>query len=125
MVMSDVPKGRALAKCFFVDKNGTYTLNQRVGLFRPKESKILEKYFLYLQLNRNPYLLKFDNHQSQTNLRMDEILDCPFYLPPVEIQKQIVTETKEEQKLVVANKKLIEIYKQKIKDRIAKIWGSK
>lgn len=32
MVMSDVPKGRALAKCFLVDKDGKYSLNQRISI---------------------------------------------------------------------------------------------
>ncbi len=44
-------------------------------------------------------------------------------LPPIEIQKQIVSRIENEQKLVNANKELISIFEQKIKDRIAKIWG--
>jgi len=123
MVMSDVPNGRALAKCFLVDKNETYTLNQRIGLFRPKRSEILEKSFLYLQLNRNLYLLKFDDHQSQTNLKMNQILDCPFYLPPLEIQKQIIAKIEEEKKIIEANKELIKLFEQKIKDKISEVWG--
>lgn len=123
MVMSDVPNGRALAKCFQVDKNETYTLNQRIGLFRPKESKLLDTSFLYLQLNRNPYLLRFNNRQSQTNLRMNQILDCPFYLPPLEIQKQIVAKIEEEQKIVEANRKLIALFQQKIEAKIKSIYG--
>jgi len=87
MVMSDVPKGQALAKCFFVDKNDTYTLNQRICTIR---SKKFENKFLYYQLNRNKYFLRFDNGQSQTNLRKNDILDCPLLIPPLETQKQIV-----------------------------------
>ena len=30
MVMSDVPNGRALAKCKLIDKDDKYTLNQRI-----------------------------------------------------------------------------------------------
>lgn len=30
MVMSDVPNGKTLAKCFLIDKDDTYSLNQRV-----------------------------------------------------------------------------------------------
>jgi len=33
MVMSDVPRGKALAKCFLVDAENKYTLNQRNVLF--------------------------------------------------------------------------------------------
>jgi len=45
-----------------------------------------------------------------------------FPLPPLEAQKQIVSKIEEEQKIVEANKKLIEIYKQKTKDVLAKLW---
>lgn len=44
-------------------------------------------------------------------------------IPEIEIQQQIVTRIEQEQQLVNANKQLIEIYEQKIKDRIGKIWG--
>lgn len=43
--------------------------------------------------------------------------------PPVQIQHQIVSQIEKEQELVNANKQLIEIFEQKIKDRIAKVWG--
>ena len=36
MVMSDVPNGRALAKCFLIDKDNKYTLNQRICGLRTK-----------------------------------------------------------------------------------------
>ncbi|GAX61633.1 restriction endonuclease S subunits [Candidatus Scalindua japonica] len=44
-------------------------------------------------------------------------------LPPLEIQHQIVEEIEKELALVNANKQLIDIFEQKIKDRIAKVWG--
>ncbi len=37
-------------------------------------------------------------------------------------QKQIVARIEEEQKLIAANKKLIEIYEGKIKEKIAEAW---
>jgi len=44
-------------------------------------------------------------------------------LPNIETQRQIVAQIEKEQDLVNANKQLIEIFEQKIKDRIAKVWG--
>ncbi|MBA3284896.1 MAG: hypothetical protein H0U27_07535 [Nitrosopumilus sp.] len=44
-------------------------------------------------------------------------------LPPIETQRQIVAQIEKEQTLVNANKQIIEIFEQKIKDRIAKVWG--
>lgn len=45
-------------------------------------------------------------------------------LPPIEIQRQIVSQIEKEQALVNASKELIAIFEQKIKDRIAKVWGN-
>lgn len=44
-------------------------------------------------------------------------------LPPIEIQEQIVAEIEGYQKLIEEQKRLIEIYEQKIKDRISQVWG--
>ncbi|MFH1608443.1 MAG: restriction endonuclease subunit S [Patescibacteria group bacterium] len=87
MVMSDVPSGKTLAKCFIIDKENTYTLNQRICAIR---SKVFETRFLYLQLNRHKYLLSFDNGENQTNLRKDDILNCPLLVPPILEQKHII-----------------------------------
>lgn len=43
-------------------------------------------------------------------------------LPPLPIQQQIVSRIEQEQQLVNANKELIKIYEQKIKDEINKLW---
>jgi type I restriction enzyme S subunit len=87
MVMSDVPNGKTLAKCFVVDKDDTYTLNQRICVIR---SKNFDTRFLYYQLNRNKYLLSFDNGENQSNLRKDDILNCELFVPPLPEQKRIV-----------------------------------
>ena len=44
-------------------------------------------------------------------------------MPSLETQRQIVAQIEKEQELVNINKQLIEIFEQKIKDRIAKVWG--
>ena len=54
----------------------------------------------------------------------DFIFSTKIPLPPLEIQNQIVTQIEKEQALVNTNKELIKIYEQKIKDRIAKVWGT-
>ena len=87
MVMSDVPNGKTLAKCFVVDKDDTYTLNQRICVIR---SKNFDTRFLYYQLNRNKYLLSFDNGENQSNLRKDDILNCELFIPPLTEQQRIV-----------------------------------
>ena len=44
-------------------------------------------------------------------------------MPSLDIQKEIVQKIEEEKKVIEGNKKLIEIYTQKIQDRINKVWG--
>lgn len=53
----------------------------------------------------------------------DFVISTLIPLPPVKIQQQIISQIEKEQELVNANKQLIEIFEQKIKDRIAKVWG--
>lgn len=45
-------------------------------------------------------------------------------MPNINTQHQIVAQIEKEQALVNANKQLIEIFEQKIKDRIAEVWGA-
>ena len=88
MVMSDVPNGKALAKCLIIDDDNLYSLNQRICCIRAKEAVFIP--FLKYQLNRNKYFLGFNNGETQTNLRKEDILDCPINLPPLPVQKKIV-----------------------------------
>ena len=90
LVMSDVPNGKALAKCFLVDKDDLYTLNQRIGAFTVKNNKVYPKY-LYSIINRNEQLLKYDNGIDQTNLRKDDILNINIPIPPLSTQSRIVS----------------------------------
>ncbi len=78
MVLSDVPNGKAIAKCFYVDKNNTYSVNQRICKLKPKNTVGL---FLFNILNRNSYFLSFDDGVKQTNLRNEDVLNCPILLP--------------------------------------------
>lgn len=91
MVMSDLPNGRALAKCFIVEENDRYSLNQRIGAFHVKDENIITTKFLFYVLNRNRQLLRYDNGADQTNLRKDDILDIQIPLPPINEQYCIVS----------------------------------
>jgi type I restriction enzyme S subunit len=77
MVMSDVPNGKAIAKCYLVDKDNKYTVNQRICALKPK---INPKYLFY-KIDRNPFYLSFDDGVKQTNLRKDDVLNCKLSVP--------------------------------------------
>jgi len=57
-------------------------------------------------------------------LTLPVVKDISVPIPPIDIQRKIVAKLENEQSLVNANKELIAIFEQKIKDRIAKVWGA-
>ena len=87
MVMSDVPNGRAIAKCYWVESDNTYTVNQRICILNPRG--IDGKLLLY-KLDRNPFYLAFDDGAKQTNLRKDEVLACPLGIPKSEAEQRAI-----------------------------------
>jgi type I restriction enzyme S subunit len=78
MVLSDLPNGRALSKCFFVNTDNIYTVNQRICRITP--IKVIGIMLFYV-LDRNSYFLAFDDGVKQTNLRKEDVLNCPILLP--------------------------------------------
>lgn len=90
MVMSDLPNGKALAKCFFVETDGKYTLNQRICALTTKNRRTLLPKFLFYILSRNKQLLRHDNGADQTNLRKGDILKIKIPVPDSEEQERIV-----------------------------------
>lgn len=89
MVMSDVPNGKAIAKCFYVDKNNYYTINQRICSLRVKDD---DSKFLFYVVDRNKYFLAFDDGVKQTNLRKNDVLACPIPLPPTNAEQEAIAE---------------------------------
>ncbi|MBM3456499.1 MAG: restriction endonuclease subunit M, partial [Bacteroidetes bacterium] len=85
-----------------------------------------ESFFYYCYL-RDEYF----NHEVLKGLKGAQLPRIDFNyiskisipVPPIEIQQSIVDRIEEERKIIDGNKKLIEIYTQKIQDRINKIWG--
>ncbi|MGC6372968.1 restriction endonuclease subunit S [Pseudomonas sp. S2.OTC.A_B10] len=89
MVLSDVPNGRAIAKCFLVDSENIYTVNQRICKLTPyKELSVL----LFYVLSRNSYFLAFDDGVKQTNLKKDDVLGCPIFLPSSLLEQQKIAD---------------------------------
>lgn len=89
MVLSDLPKGRALAKCYFVQEGNRYAVNQRVC--RIKAERLHPK-FLFFILNRNPNLLAYDDGQNQTHLSKGSVLACPLSIPPSKDEQKRVAD---------------------------------
>ena len=105
MVMSDVPNGKAIAKCFLVPSKFQGTLNQRICMF--SEFK-MNREFAYRIINRNPYYLSFDDGIKQTNLRKIDVLNCPIPLPPLPEQQRIAKALSDVDALISTTEKLLQ-----------------
>lgn len=79
LVMSDLPNGRALAKCFLVDEDDRLAVNQRVCILRPRQG--YDAKMLFHILNRNPYFLAFDDGVNQTHLLNSVFESCALPVP--------------------------------------------
>ena len=88
MVMSDLPNGKALAKCYYIDENNKYSLNQRICKIKIKDDSIINSKYLFYLLDRNPYYLRFDDGVNQTNLKKDDILSLNLVLPSIKDQER-------------------------------------
>ncbi|MBP3841572.1 MAG: restriction endonuclease subunit S [Bacilli bacterium] len=86
MVMSDLPNGKALAKCYYIEEDNKYSLNQRICKIHTKNNTIVNSKYLFYLLNRNPYYLKFDDGVNQTNLKKDDVLNINLNIPSIDIQ---------------------------------------
>lgn len=108
MVLSDIPNGKAIAKCFLVEEDNRYTVNQRICRVTPR---ILNSKILYYVLNRNPYFLAFDDGVKQTNLRKEDVLNCPLLIPsnPKEQEKIADTLSSIDELMNAQNQKLEEL----------------
>lgn len=60
---------------------------------------------------------------AQYNISLKQVSQIKIPLPSLETQNHIVARIENEQALVNANKELITIFEQKIKDKIASMWG--
>lgn len=97
--------------------------NQALAIIRPKEEIDADFLFHYLKSqNIQNEIERIKVGVAQFNLSLKQVSELKIALPSVEEQKQIVTQIKREQKLVNANRELIEIYEQKIKDEINRLW---
>jgi type I restriction enzyme, S subunit len=89
IVMSDVPNGRAIARCFFVDSDNSYTVNQRICVLHPRH---IDGKLLFYKLDRNPFYLAFDDGAKQTNLRKTDVLSCPLGVPQSDSEQHAIAE---------------------------------
>jgi len=91
--------------------------------FRELSKEILPEYLYHILTS----LKENTNNQAVgavfRNLTTEQLKSFSIPIPSLEIQHSIVERIESERQIIEGNKKLIEIYTQKIQDRINKIWG--
>ena len=60
---------------------------------------------------------------SYPSINQSDVNNLKLALPSIEKQQQIAIEINEEMVIIEQNKRLIELFERKIKDKILKIWG--
>ena len=108
-----------------VTNDGEFLLNQRVGKVDTR-SELINKEYLSLAMMSPTYqdeIFKKATGVRQSNVSGTDLEEIKISLPPIKEQIEIVKRIAEEQALVNSNKKLIELFEQKIKDKINEVWG--
>lgn len=108
MVMSDVPNGKAMSKCMVIDKDNKFTLNQRICALRTQNNSI----FFSSQISRCDYFMAFDDGIKQTNLRKQDILKCPVFVPCHDEQHLIADFLSDFDEAIAAAKRELELWRE-------------
>ena len=111
IVPEDAPKG---------------VINQALLKITPKKGMVLPFYLkciLESEQVQQTYFQSTNGAAIQNVGSMKVMKRIPIHLPPLETQQKIVAEIEAERELVDANKKLIEIFEEKIKDKVGEVWG--
>lgn len=90
------------------------------------DKKKLTNDWLYYFLNSEPiqnHIISLSERSRQSGVSPSDLDKLKIPLPPIDIQREVVSKIKEEEMLVAANKKLSEIFQLKISDRINQVWG--
>jgi type I restriction enzyme M protein len=120
----DVVVVRYGASAGFIGRGFDGILANNLFLVNPNKDK-LGKDYLYYYLNcdlSQEYLKKSMAGGAMPALSFGIVKNLDIFIPPKEIQKAVVSSIISEKLLVESNRKLIDIYEQKIKEIVAKLW---
>lgn len=107
-------------------ENGIGFGSSEFFVLRANPVRVLPEYIYYI-INSNRFISEGTPQMTGTGglrrLTKDFVLNYPVSLPPLDEQRKIVNQTEEEIAIVEQNKRLIEIFKKKINDKISEVWG--
>jgi type I restriction enzyme S subunit len=119
--------GASIGRTAIYNIEDVANINQAVCILRTKND-LVNSIYLTAYLNTDTFIKKLldgSENNARANVSMGTIGDMKIPLPPLEEQTKIVQFIEQEEALVNANKQLITIFEQKIKDKINEVWGVK
>lgn len=118
-------KDGTVGKTALVTFDKEFVVLSSLAIVRPDLKKVSEKY-LYFLMSTDFFINKAIDNKTGVAIKrivLKTLKTIQIPLPNFSTQRQIVSRIEKEHELVNANKQLIQIFEQKIKDRIAKVWG--
>jgi type I restriction enzyme M protein len=100
-------------------------INSGMLIFRPDE-KIFNPFYIFWYFQSQSIQDKLKNISSgsaQPQLPIRDLKHLKISIPEKSIQYEIVKQLEKEKDYIQSNKEIISIFEQKIKDKIAKVWG--
>lgn len=112
--------------CLVANKE-EYLLNQRVGKVELNSQEVSREYLALAMMSPiyQDEIFRKATGVRQSNVSGTDLEEITIPIPPIEEQQTIVKAIEEEMQLVNSNKRLIEIFEQKIKSKINAVWGVK
>jgi|WetSurMetagenome_2_1015567.scaffolds.fasta_scaffold05303_6 type I restriction enzyme M protein len=96
--------------------------NQAICGILPNEY-FIPKFLFYIIKSQKDKLINLAGGGAQPNISQAIIKNIEIPLPPLEVQKAIIEEIEQYQKVIDGAKQVVEQFETKIKTKIAKIWG--
>lgn len=114
-----------VGKTALFDLDGEYIFASFLLGVRPNQIMMNSK-FMWLLLNQyrvEGKYLQFMRQNVNGLFNREELKEVLIPMPTIETQQLVLTKIQEEMDIVRQNKRLIEIFEQKIKGKISEVWG--
>ncbi|MCB1190193.1 MAG: N-6 DNA methylase [Leptospiraceae bacterium] len=125
ITLTGTAEKRDYGRVCFIKNNNTFLLNQRVGKVEIFKQDVLIPMFLSLVMQSDLYqenIFKQAKGIRQANISNEELESIEIPLPPLDVQKKIVTEIDEDMQVLDGVKRLKSKMEGKIKAVIEGVW---
>ncbi len=114
-----------VGKTALFDLDGDYIFASFLLGIRPNQNIVKSK-FMWLLLNQyrsEGKYLQFMRQNVNGLFNREELKEVLIPVPSIDTQQTVIASIQEEMAIIEQNKRLIELFEQKIKDKISEVWG--